>query len=214
MLGAGSFGQVFTCIYNGQKYVLKQMHVDVERMMGRNMYLKELRLLENLKGHPNVVDIRGYSYNDRAFMLDYLRFSFQCLKIDCRPVYSLDRLLVLCHKYTHFRGCKHLPVNITVDVASGLQYIHSKDIVHRDMKSENILVCNRHYTDEDAHYDFDRAWPSRPVVCKLTDFGESRSAAVRTRINATATRTRNVARGSLVYRAPESFKQVGPKRIH
>jgi len=35
-------------------------------------------------------------------------------------------LLILCHEYTHFSGCKHLQVNIAVDVASGLQYLHSK----------------------------------------------------------------------------------------
>jgi len=44
-----------------------------------------------------------------------------------------------------------------------------------------------------------------PVLCKLSDFGEARSRACKTRMTATTTRTRNVARGSLVYRAPESF---------
>jgi len=48
---------LFTCVYGGQKYVLKQMQLDNDRIQGRDMYLKELRLLESLRGHPNVVDI-------------------------------------------------------------------------------------------------------------------------------------------------------------
>jgi len=80
--------------------------------------------------------------------------------------------------------------------------------VHRDLKSENVLVCNRHYTDDNAESSFERSWPVQPLICKLTDFGESRSSVLRTRANATATRTKNVRRGSLVYRAPETFQNV------
>ena len=114
-------------------------------------------------------------------MLEYMRFSFDCLNIEHRPVSSLDKFLTVCNEYTKFRGCKHLPLHIGMDIASGLQFLHSKDVVHRDLKSENVLVCNRHYTEQ-QECAFKTSWTSNPVVCKLTDFGESRSRVCKTRV--------------------------------
>jgi serine/threonine protein kinase len=44
-----------------------------------------------------------------------------------------------CLSVCHSRGAR-----IAMDVASGLHFLHSKNIVHMDIKSPNILL-NRHY---------------------------------------------------------------------
>ena len=107
-----------------------------------------------------------------------------------------------------FVGCGHLAYSVAVDVAVGLQFIHSRGIVHRDLKSANILVSNSHYAGL-CQAEVRRWWLVRPTVCKLTDFGESRSTAVKTRVHMKHTVTRNVTRGSPVYQAPEIY--IGSK---
>ncbi|BFU19183.1 protein kinase domain containing protein [Entamoeba histolytica HM-1:IMSS-B] len=47
------------------------------------------------------------------------------------------------------------------DIASGMDYLHQNDITHRDLKTDNVLVYSKN--------------PFDPVVCKVTDFGTSRS---------------------------------------
>ena len=52
--------------------------------------------------------------------------------------------------------------------------------MHRDLKARNILVSNQHYcnlSDPGAKLDM---FLKRPVVCKLADFGESRSQLIQT----------------------------------
>ena len=69
-----------------------------------------------------------------------------------------------------------------IDVAMGLQYLHTNDIAHRDLKPRNILVsgCNGR------------------ILWKLTDFGESCQIMVQ---NASIhTRTAVVSRGTVVFR--------------
>jgi len=127
----------------------------------------------------------------------------KCISLNATPVHSLDKLLKALLP-GRFVGCGHLAYNVAVDVAVGLQFMHSRGIVHRDLKSANILVSNSHYADL-CETEVRRWWLVRPIVCKLTDFGESRSAGVKTRVHMTNTVTKNVTRGSPVYRAPEIY---------
>ena len=57
LIGLGTFGEVSSCIYRGHKYVLKHVSLANDRIQARDMYLKELRLLESLQRHANVVHI-------------------------------------------------------------------------------------------------------------------------------------------------------------
>lgn len=71
------------------------------------------------------------------------------------------------------------------DVACGLKYLHSQDVVHRDIKPDNIL------RDENGNY-------------VITDFGVS--ARMRSTLLRNSTReSKNTMGGSLPYMGPEAF---------
>ena len=51
---------------------------------------------------------------------------------------------------------------------------------HRDLKPPNILVSNQHYCQLSDHVEIETISSKMPIVCKLTDFGESRSQDIHT----------------------------------
>ena len=63
---------------------------------------------------------------------------------------------------------------IAKDVANGLCYFHSKDIVHRDLKTANVLVSNQHYSNMPSKEDVAKPFQEAPILCKVTDFEEIR----------------------------------------
>ena len=64
------------------------------------------------------------------------------------------------------------------DVVTGLDYLHSHNITHRDLKLGNTLVSNQHYITMDG--DWAKVYAECPIVCKLADFGLSRSPDMQT----------------------------------
>lgn len=166
-------------------------------------FAKEAKLLNSVKGHPNIVSFEAVSVNPFALMTEYVKFSFEPFE-DQTSVSSLADFLSHVHSQYHvFSGFEHVVPAIAKDVANGLKYLHDNNIVHRDLKPANILVSNQHYTH--MHGDeLEFMWNYKPVVCKIADFGEGRSAIIQTQ-TLISSKVQTLDRGSPAYMAPEIF---------
>ncbi|XP_033764366.1 spindle assembly checkpoint kinase-like [Pecten maximus] len=203
LIGKGSYGKIFKVIRNGKEFVVKGLVTQDATDHENDLFLKEAKLMASLKGHPNVLQIHGYSMTDNSLLLEFMSFSFERLNLNNDSVSNLKDLLKTCDRINDFEGFEHMPYHLALDICTGLDYLHQKGIVHRDLKPDNILVSNQHYlecTEEDLKY----WWLNKPVVAKLTDFEESRSLLVQTR-TLCKTSTLNLIGGSPVYMAPEAI---------
>ena len=72
------------------------------------------------------------------------------------------------------QGFHDLVNHAVVEIIQGLAYLHSKGIAHRDVKPSNVLVNNRHYSALSDQEEIAQQYESRPIACKLTDFGSDR----------------------------------------
>ncbi len=125
-LGRGTFGSVYPAHHkDGRKIAAKQ--IDSEH---RKSAEKEREAFKKLRcDHINVIKIHDVvldEYNDMWFMMDL------CEDGDLQ-------------KYFREHPDKFKDVNIKLDmmcqIASGLNFLHSNNIVHRDIKPNNILLA-------------------------------------------------------------------------
>ena len=133
-------------------------------------------------------------------MLEYVYFDFHLFGQDIRVSALTDLLLKIDE--SDCKGFYDLVNHAATEITEGLAYLHSKGIAHRDLKTANILVSNQHYSCLTVAEEFEKAYQLRPIACKLTDFGESRSLFIQTQAILTS-KTTNVDQGTVVYMAPE-----------
>ena len=198
-IGRGSFGAVFSADNEcGQKIVIKKMlSQDLE---DRKTFIKEARILQSLR-HSNIVEFKGICMNPLALVLEFMSFDFRPFGGDTCVSNLQDFISCIdtfdCENF----DSPHLFKMIVKNIASGIEYLHTAGVAHRDIKPANVLVSNQHYSTKSMTEIVD-AWGERPLVCKLADFGESRSSDYQTN-SVLNSRTRHVNRGTPVYMAPE-----------
>ena len=201
LIGVGSYGKVFRVKHGLKHYVLKELSITGKRET--SLFKKEASLLKSLAGHDNIVRIHGFSVTEHAMLLGYECFHFNKVGVSHEPVHSLRDYLKAVDKLNRFSGFHHTQYHLTKDICTGLLFLHEKGIVHRDLKPDNILVSNNHY-ENSSHEEVQIWWASKPIIAKLTDFGESRSTLLQTS-SLSQTSTSNLNRGSPAYMAPEAL---------
>ena len=173
-LGSGSYGVVCKAMYGQRLCAAKLLHPiffqsnDPGILTTRRKFEQECRFLNELK-HPHIVEYLGTSHDPDSGLLVLL--------------------MELCDEsLTHFLERSqqplsyHIEVDLCHDIAKALAYIHSKEIIHRDLSSNNVLLL--------------------PGRAKITDFGQLKLFDVNRRMTPLT-----MCPGTLVYMPPEALNE-------
>lgn len=124
VLGQGAYGKVWTCrnIYTNQEYAVKI--IDKYKHPNRERVFKEIEIYLHCRDCTNILQIIEFFEEEEKF---YVVFE----KMVGGP------LLNHIEKRGHLT--EHEASLIVKDIATALNYLHSKGMAHRDLKPENIL---------------------------------------------------------------------------
>ena len=133
ILGGGGYGSVFLGKWNGRHVAIKRLH---PALMGVNKrdhpteafirFTKELPTLQQL-AHTSVVQVFGMvKPNSKGGSHGLV---LECLPVTLKSCYEQDPQLTNSQE-----------VSIMASVTSGLQYLHHKGILHRNLTTTNVML--------------------------------------------------------------------------
>uniref|UniRef100_M1BF62 LescPth4 n=1 Tax=Solanum tuberosum TaxID=4113 RepID=M1BF62_SOLTU len=164
LIGLGGFGMVYRGVLcDGTKVALKRCKPESSQVIEE--FQTEIEMLSHFR-HPYLVSLIGYCDENNVTILifEYMENGnlSRHLYGSYLPTMSWEQRLEIC-----------------IGAARGLHYLHNNAVIHRDVKSTNILL------DEN-------------FVAKITDFGLSK-----TRAELDQTHVSTVVKGTLGYLDPE-----------
>lgn len=140
VLGQGAYASVQSCvnIYTDVEYAVKI----IDKIPGhsRARVFKEIDTFHHCQGHKNIIQLVEYFEETDKFYLVFEKvLGGQLLDHIQQRKYFSEKEAAL----------------IVKDVASALQFLHSKGIAHRDLKPENVLCANKDSVTPVKLCDFD-----------------------------------------------------------
>ncbi|KAF8140336.1 kinase-like domain-containing protein [Boletus edulis] len=151
LIGKGTYGRVYLALNatTGEMIAVKQ--VEIPRTASDKSDSRQASFVQALKlesetlkdlDHPHIVAYLGFEEtpNFLSIFLEYV------------PGGSIGSCL-----RDHGKFDEEVTKSFTAQILDGLAYLHSKNIIHRDLKADNILV-------------------EKTGICKISDFGISKRA--------------------------------------
>ncbi|KAJ5851349.1 uncharacterized protein N7529_010734 [Penicillium soppii] len=129
VIGAGTYGKVFKGIhvYTQRKVALKKIRMEGEKDGFPITAVREIKLLQHLRNH-NVVSLLEVMVEKNECFMVFEYLSHDLTGLINHPTFDLT----LAHKK-----------DLSKQMFEGLNYLHHRGVLHRDIKAANILISNR-----------------------------------------------------------------------
>ena len=155
-LGKGSFGEVFLTTKKGSKEIYATKRLDrafSEKPENMKRLANEINILKQIK-HPNIVGLIELK-KTKTHIYIITEFCNGGSLTDCLKDYINSHYKPFSEKIVQY---------LMKQILSAINYLHSKKIIHRDLKLDNILV--NFPSEEDK-----KSLNMMSAVVKLIDFG-------------------------------------------
>lgn len=173
LIGRGAFGQVYEASWLGMKVAVKELPCG-----DAHLFMEEASILAKLRS-PFIVQLIGWSVDEEANA--------------CHLVMELCDGNLRSHIEKRLNEGPPFPLRVAVDImlqiARGMEYLHSQRVIHRDLRASNILVDDSIVKEclDEGH-----------VRVKLCDFGMAK-------VKRNSSKLFSSMKGSTYWRAPEVF---------
>lgn len=180
-LAMGGMGAVFKVrhIRLSKAFALKIIHSSLsEDANMQRFFFREARILSQLD-HPNIVDVTDFGSDDRFgayLVMEYLKGESVHARLEREERMGAREALA-----------------VALQVAEALRSMHTDELVHCDIKPENIFLCRP------------SRGPETRILAKLIDFGLSRNMALGAELDSSE------VGGTPIYAAPEQIQGLAPQ---
>ncbi|CAK71403.1 unnamed protein product (macronuclear) [Paramecium tetraurelia] len=144
-IGQGAFGQVYKGLYKNEEVAIKFL---------QDAQIQETSIMENLQ-HKNIIKFYQVVY--------FIQFKYfkqgncQYLVMEYAAGGSLKELMK--------QSLDELTISqIMESIFTGIEYLHSKQIIHRDIKPDNILIKNTEDLSSIKIADFGLSYQYKPEI--------------------------------------------------
>jgi serine/threonine-protein kinase len=148
-IGTGGMASVYLAedLRHGREVAIKVLKPEIAAQIGSDRFLSEIRTTARLQ-HPSILPLfdSGETDGHLFFVMPYVSGGTLRGRLDGGPAMSTDGA-----------------VRLIAEVADALEYAHRQDIIHRDVKPENVLL----HEDRPLLADFG-------IALQRTDPGDTR----------------------------------------
>ena len=157
-IGKGGYGIVYKAMW-------KQKTVAVKKLMYENIsedaleeIEKEAQFIAKIQS-PYIISILGISKNPPSLVLEFMEYG------------SLYDMIHNKKASNHWSWEDSTRYQLAYDISAGLEHLHRERIMHRDLKSLNILLYKKDNLDHAKITDFGMAKAKRETTSTITTTG-------------------------------------------